>query len=53
MLTGSLVLDCVTLEEAELIRDRVAHAIRDGGIDHVTLEVVSSTRAGAVEPACG
>lgn len=53
VLTGSLVLDCVTLEEAERIRDQVAHVLRDADIEHVTLEVVSSTRAGAVEAACG
>lgn len=53
VLTGSLVLDCASLEEAEHIRDRVAHTLQDAGIEHVTLEVVSSTRAGAAEAACG
>ena len=53
VLTGSLVLDCVTLEEAERLRDQVAHTLRDAGIEHATLEVVSFSRAGAVEAACG
>lgn len=53
VLTGSLVLDCVTVEEAENIREQVVQALHDEGIEHLTLEVVSSTRAGAVEAACG
>jgi len=53
VLTGNLVLDCVTLEQAESIRDRVGHELEDAGIGHVTLEVVSASRAGALDAACG
>jgi len=53
VLTGSLVLDCVTLEDAERIREQVADDLQEAGIEHVTLEVVSSTRAGALDAACG
>ena len=52
VLTGNLVLDCVTLEQAESIRDRVGHELEDAGIGHVTLEVVSASRAGALDAAC-
>ena len=53
VLTGHLVVDCDSLERAETLREQVRRELRDAGIEHVTLEVVSASRAGAADAACG
>jgi len=52
VLTGHLVVDCEDLDGASDIRERVRQCLEDAGIDHVTLESVSSHAEAQLSPTC-
>jgi Co/Zn/Cd efflux system component len=43
VLTGHLQLDCETLEEADVLRQRVRDVLTEAGIVHTTLEVTRAS----------
>lgn len=53
VLTGSLVVDCTSLDRALEVRERVRQRLQDAGVEHVTLELTTPGRDGASDSECG
>ncbi|MCB9746748.1 MAG: cation transporter [Alphaproteobacteria bacterium] len=52
VLTGHLVVDCEDLDAASALREQVRRRLQDLGIDHVTLESVSTRADQALTASC-
>lgn len=52
VLTGTLVVDCASLDHALDASDGVRTRLREAGIEHVTMEITTAERDRSADPSC-